>query len=136
RETDLGRAHLACLEQGRCVDRRRVFATGMSNGAFFASLLGCVAADRLAAVAPVSGGLDLRTCVPVRAVPVLVVHGRADRIVPAAMVHGARDWWARANGCGPAVEREGCTRYTRCAADVVYREGPPAHRWPRPAPAR
>ena len=103
---------------------------------FFASLLGCVAADRLAAVAPVWGGLDLRTCVPVRAVPVLVVYGRADRIVPAEMVHGARDWWARANGCGPAVEREGCTRYTRCAADVVYCEGPQAHRWPRSATAR
>src|SRR5439155_24934416 len=108
----------------RCVDRRRVFATGMSNGAFFASLLGCVAADRLAAVAPVSGGLDLRTCVPVRAVPVLVVYGRADRIVPAEMVHGARDWWARANGCGPAVEREGCTRYSGCAADVSSARAP------------
>ena len=136
RDTDFVRALLDGLERERCVDRRRVFATGMSNGAFFASLLGCVAADRLAAVAPVSGGLDLRTCVPVRAVPVLVVYGRADRIVPAEMVHGARDWWARANGCGPAVEREGCTRYTRCAADVVYCEGPQAHRWPRSATAR
>jgi len=136
RDTDFVRALLDGLERERCVDRRRVFATGMSNGAFFASLLGCVAADRLAAVAPVSGGLDLRTCVPVRAVPVLVVYGRADRIVPAEMVHGARDWWARANGCGPAVEREGCTRYIRCAADVVYCEGPQAHRWPRSATAR
>jgi hypothetical protein len=52
------------------------------------------------------------------------------------MVHGARDWWALANGCGPAVERDGCTRYTRCAADVVYCEGPQAHRWPRSATAR
>ena len=136
RDAGFVRRLLDRFEQERCVDRRRVFATGMSNGAFFANLLGCVAADRLAAVAPVAGGLDLRTCAPVRAVPVLVVYGRADRIVPAEMVHGARDWWARANGCGPAVEREGCTRYSGCAADVVFCEGAQGHRWPRSATAR
>src|SRR5207249_1247146 len=40
RDTDFVRALLDGLERERCVDRRRVFATGMSNGAFFASLLG------------------------------------------------------------------------------------------------
>src|SRR5439155_599958 len=132
RDAGFVRRLLDRFEQERCVDRRRVFATGMSNGAFFASLLGCVAADRLAAVAPVAGGLDLRACAPVRPVPILFVYGRADRIVRAEMVHGARDWWARADGCGAAVERDGCTRYTACAADVIFCEGPQAHRWPAP----
>ena len=136
RDAGFVRTLLDRFEQERCVDRRRVFATGMSNGAFFASLLGCVAADRLAAVAPVAGGLDLRACAPVRPVPILFVYGRADRIVRAEMVHGARDWWARADGCGAAVERDGCTRYTACAADVVFCEGPQAHRWPRSATPR
>ena len=136
RDAGFVRRLLDRFEQERCVDRRRVFATGMSNGAFFASLLGCVAADRLAAVAPVAGGLDLRACAPVRPVPILFVYGRADRIVRAEMVHGARDWWARADGCGAAVERDGCTRYTACAADVVFCEGPQAHRWPRSATPR
>jgi len=136
RDAGFVRRLLDRFEQERCVDRRRVFATGMSNGAFFASLLGCVAADRLAAVAPVAGGLDLRACAPVRPVPILFVYGRADRIVRAEMVHGARDWWARADGCGAAVERDGCTRYTACAADVIFCEGPQAHRWPRSATPR
>ena len=136
RDAGFVRTLLDRFEQERCVDRRRVFATGMSNGAFFASLLGCVAADRLAAVAPVAGGLDLRACAPVRPVPILFVYGRADRIVRAEMVHGARDWWARADGCGAAVERDGCTRYTACAADVIFCEGPQAHRWPRSATPR
>ena len=113
RDAGFVRRLLDRFEQERCVDRRRVFATGMSNGAFFASLLGCVAADRLAAVAPVAGGLDLRACAPVRPVPILFVYGRADRIVRAEMVHGARDWWARADGCGAAVERDGCTATRR-----------------------
>ena len=136
RDADFVRTLLDGLERERCIDRRRVFATGMSNGAFFASLLGCVAADRVAAVAPVAGGLDLRTCAPVRPVPVLFVYGRSDRVVRAELVHGARDWWARADGCGAPVERDGCTRYTRCIADVVYCEGPQGHRWPRSATAR
>ena len=136
RDADFVRALLDGLERERCIDRRRVFATGMSNGAFFANLLACVAADRLAAVAPVAGGLDLRACPPARPVPVLFVYGRADRIVRPELVHGARDWWARTNGCGPPLERDGCTRYTRCAAEVVYCEGPQGHRWPRSTTAR
>ena len=46
RDAGFVRTLLDRFEQERCVDRRRVFATGMSNGVFFASLLGCVAADR------------------------------------------------------------------------------------------
>jgi hypothetical protein len=43
----LRRARPRRLEHERCLDRRRVFATGMSNGGFFANLLGCRLADRL-----------------------------------------------------------------------------------------
>jgi polyhydroxybutyrate depolymerase len=136
RDADFVRALLDELERERCVDRRRVFATGMSNGGFFASLLGCLLADRLAAVAPVAGAMDLRGCAPSRPVPVLLMHGRADRVVGAALVQSGRDWWRRADGCGAAVEREGCTRYGSCAAEVVYCEGPQAHRWPSDATAR
>jgi len=67
---------------------------------------------------------------------VLLIYGSADRVVSAEMVHGGRDWWARADGCRAPVERDGCTHYTGCAADVVYCEGPQAHRWPRSASAR
>jgi polyhydroxybutyrate depolymerase len=65
------------------VDPRRVFATGMSNGAMMAYRLGCELAGRIAAVAAVSGALMVSPCRPARPVSVLAVHGTADRIVPA-----------------------------------------------------
>jgi len=108
----------------------------MSNGGFFTNLLGCALADRLAAIAPVAGALALARCTPARPVPVLLVHGRSDRIVRPELVRGARDWWAGIDGCGNPVERDGCAQYAGCAADVVYCEGPQAHRWPSDATER
>src|SRR5262249_19566013 len=58
-DRDFLRALIDELERERCIDRRRVYATGMSNGGFLASLLGCQLPDQLAAVAPVAGALDL-----------------------------------------------------------------------------
>ena len=135
-DVDFVRALLDRLEAERCVDRRRVFATGMSNGGFFANLLGCALAARIAAIAPVAGALDLGACVPARPVPVLLLYGRADRVVSAALIVAARGWWARANGCGTATTDGGCEHYTGCSADVVYCEGPEAHRWPAGATER
>ena len=129
------RALLDELERDRCIDRRRVFATGMSNGGFFASLLGCTLADRLAAVAAVAGAMPLGDCRPARAVPVLLIHGSADRVVEPATVRAARAWWAHADGCD-GTDGDGCVRGTGCAADVIECEGPEAHRWPADATAR
>jgi polyhydroxybutyrate depolymerase len=41
------------LEANACVDRKRIYASGCSNGAGFAYKLACDAADVIAAVAPV-----------------------------------------------------------------------------------
>jgi polyhydroxybutyrate depolymerase len=136
RDVTFVRAILDTLEAERCVDRRRVFATGMSNGGFFANLLGCALADRIAAVAPVAGALPLGSCVPARPVPILLIHGRADPVVAPAMARAARDWWAPADGCRGRVEYDGCERFTGCAAAVVYCEGSQAHTWPSDATAR
>src|SRR5439155_1510641 len=126
RDVDFVRAVLDRLEYERCVDRRRIFATGMSNGGFFANLLGCTLAERLAAIAPVAGALDLGSCVPARPMPVLLLYGRADRVVPAALIAAARAWWARADHCATAAADGDCEHYTGCAADLVYCEGPQA----------
>ncbi len=134
RDVDFIRALLDVLEEGRCIDRRRLFATGMSNGGFFANLLGCALADRLTAVAPVAGALALPGCTPAAPMPVLLVYGRADRVVPAELIAGARRWWAGVDGCGAPLERDGCLRYAEC--DLVYCEGPQGHRWPADATAR
>ena len=61
----------------------RVFATGMSAGAFMATRLACERADLVAAIAPVSGTLGVGfPCAPSRPVSVLQVHGTADATVP------------------------------------------------------
>ncbi len=45
------------LETTLCIDRDRVFATGISNGGMFVHRLGCDMPDRFAAIAPVAGTL-------------------------------------------------------------------------------
>jgi polyhydroxybutyrate depolymerase len=69
------------VEHDLCVDRTRVYVTGYSNGAFMTSTLGCVMADRLAAIAPVAGARFDAGCAPDRPLPVLAFHGTADPIV-------------------------------------------------------
>lgn len=76
---DVGRA--------QAVDAQRIYATGMSNGAIFSHYLGLKLADRLAAIAPVSGGVSVQAAAnfhPAQALPVLMVQGTADPIVPYA----------------------------------------------------
>jgi polyhydroxybutyrate depolymerase len=76
------RALLDTLEEKLCVDPRRVYAMGMSNGGFFSHRLACELSDRIAAVAPVAGVLGLPSCTPARPVPVMHFHGTADPLVP------------------------------------------------------
>ena len=66
------------VEQALCVDTRRVFVAGYSQGAFLASSLVCLYADRIAAVAAVAGIRDgAPGCRPTQRSTV-VVHGTAD----------------------------------------------------------
>ena len=67
-----------------CIDRTRVYVTGMSNGGFLAHRVACEASDFVAAIAPVAGvlGIDEADCTPTRPVPVMHFHGTADIIVP------------------------------------------------------
>jgi polyhydroxybutyrate depolymerase len=61
----------------------RVFATGMSAGAFMATRLACQRADVVAAIAPVAGSLGSGVpCAPSRPVSVMETHGTADPVVP------------------------------------------------------
>ncbi len=78
------RALLDDLEQRYTVDRRRIYATGLSNGGMMCYRLAAELSDRIAAIAPVGGTLCLNRdqCQPVRPVPILHVHGLADWIVP------------------------------------------------------
>ncbi len=66
------------VERTLCVDTRRVFLTGYSQGAFMTSTLACVLADRIAAVATIAGIRDPAGCRPTRPVPVIAFHGTDD----------------------------------------------------------
>src|SRR5690606_20552243 len=63
------------VEAELCIDTSRVYATGLSNGAFMSSVLACSMADRFVAVAPVAGVIHPEGCEPSRPVPVLAIHG-------------------------------------------------------------
>jgi polyhydroxybutyrate depolymerase len=128
---------LALVEGQYCIDPRRVYATGMSNGGFLSHRLACAMADTFAAVAPVSGvlGIPPETCTPSRPVPILHFHGTADNVVPydggpAAKllppiqfrsVAATLNFWRTTDAClgpGTVVYAQGdatCVDYTDCA---------------------
>lgn len=69
------------------IDRARVFATGISNGAFMSHRLAAEASDTVAAVAPVVGGMAPaigQTFAPKFPVSVLIIQGDADPLIPIA----------------------------------------------------
>lgn len=68
-------------EKTLCLDERRIFVTGLSNGAFMTSAVACKYADRIAAAAPVAGISDIKGCSFARPVPVIAFHGTADPFV-------------------------------------------------------
>ena len=63
------------------VDKRRVFVTGISNGGMMAHKLGCQIADKIAAIAPVAGALNVPDCKPSEPVAVVIFHGTEDKHV-------------------------------------------------------
>ena len=81
------------VEQRLCVDTHRIYAAGFSNGGGMTGLLACRLSGRIAAFAAVSGQFffPVGGCHPGRAVPVLEVHGTADRIVPYMGVPASQD---------------------------------------------
>lgn len=76
-------ALLDALEETYCIDERRIFSTGMSNGGFLSYRLACERSDRFAAIASVTGvlGLEPTACDPGRPIPVLHIHGTSDNLV-------------------------------------------------------
>lgn len=130
RDIAFTKALLDQLEKDLCIDRSRVYSTGFSNGAFFSHILGCVLADRIAAIAPVSGGHITVPCSPARPVPVLLYHGTADELIPVQRARQARDQWVTIDRCDEPTK--GVCEVYGCAAgtEVRYCEVPLGHTWP------
>ena len=133
------------LESKLCVDPRRVFAMGLSNGAFMAHRLGCELSDRIAGIGAVAGVIGIDTCTPSRPVAVFHVHGTSDLVIPynggginnSEPVATTMNRWATNNGCSSGttiVYDHGdatCIRRNGCAADVeLCTIDGGGHQWP------
>lgn len=139
-----------------CIDPARVYATGMSNGALFTSVLICELGDFIAAAVSVAGVTHEESCDPPRPVPYLAFHGTDDTTVPfrgggettlsgsdggtffeQVMPDEFREF-ADDFGCAESTdsvvsESVTLTAYTGCAADVemgFYTIDGGGHTWP------
>ncbi|MFV0316724.1 MAG: alpha/beta hydrolase family esterase [Microthrixaceae bacterium] len=88
-----------------CIDRSRVYVTGLSFGAAMTSMLMCMRPNTFAAAAPVAGMLDLCGATE-RKVPFVTFHGTADWILPFPLFQNTPAGVAAKYGCegGPSVE--------------------------------
>lgn len=128
------------LAERTCVDRSRVYATGMSSGGFMSSALACLRGDVFAAVAPVAGSIfPGDACAASPAVPFMTFHGTDDATVGFEQfgIAGIAADWAAHNGCGtePAEEQIGNVTVVRypCEVDaetVLYVAEGGGHSWP------
>lgn len=78
-------AVLHAIEARYKVDRQRIAATGLSNGALLTELLGCSLAANLTLIAPVEGQLPVSVserCRPSEPISVYEVHGTDDQAIP------------------------------------------------------
>jgi polyhydroxybutyrate depolymerase len=71
------------------IDTRRVYLVGLSNGAMMAYRVAVEIPDRIAAVISVSGTLAIDNFDAARDIPVLIIHGTADKNIPIAGGKGA-----------------------------------------------
>lgn len=146
------------LVKAGTADPRRLYLTGISNGAYFSNALALEYGDRVAAIAPVAGTIlkpVARAAKPKRAVPVCYWHGTEDRVVgydgtdfisKREVSLGAEDcvkWWAEKNGCAkePLVEKlenkaadDGTTverwTYAGDAPVIFHKISGGGHTWP------
>lgn len=125
------------VEHDYRIDAKRVFVTGLSNGAVMAYRVGCEIPDRVLAIASVSGTMGIADCHPSRPISVLEMHGTDDTSIPyAGGVDDAgvtdpavetviKDWAAR-DGCvgTPSQTQSGITKtslWSTCNAGTTVR---------------
>lgn len=122
------------------VDLGRVYATGLSNGAYMSYRLACGAADLFTAVAPGAGAIgtndigggtnpasDFTTCEPTKPVSILDMHGTADPLIPYSLQAPSLAHFATKDQCGTTAAPAGnlpnagdttCVSYANCAGGV------------------
>ena len=122
-----------------CIDEKRVFLTGHSDGGTVAMALAFMAGTKHipSAIAPSAAGISSQDLYDRKCpdpLPVMVMHSANDHLFPK---YGAESsgWWAACNECDPIPEKmdNGCIAYSGCAKGVKtwYCEGNKPHaQWP------
>lgn len=124
------RAIIENLTDEACIDARRVYSSGCSNGGAMSYRLACEAADVIAAVAPVDfdcvvGG-QCSDCAPVRPITEVQFRGTNDQLVPyegnGGFFLGAQGnlaTWGEINECSgeqaPLSGLDGCESFSTCS---------------------
>lgn len=146
------RALVADVQSKYDIDPKRIYATGMSNGAMLSYRLACEASDLFAAVAPVAGTLNDPGCNPSQPVSIIHFHGTQDTHVPYnggtgpdslvdvsfASVKDTIDFWLNADQCERELRSESFEEfqhdtYSDCAdgtAVELYTIIGGKHAWP------
>ena len=117
-----------------CVDGKRIYTNGFSNGGMISQMLACKMGDVFAAGSPMGSTLTISQseCKPSRPIPLLLINGTEDPLVGyrAPSLAGGlaftadTSFWAKQNGCTGEPEmyvQKGqvtCQRYTQCSAAV------------------
>ncbi|HVZ31446.1 MAG TPA: PHB depolymerase family esterase [Polyangiaceae bacterium] len=117
-----------------CVDEKRIYTTGFSNGGMMSQFLACKMADVFAAATPMGSTLtiDPAQCNPSRPIPMFLINGTADPLVGydqpsfAGGISVVDDvkFWATKNMCTGEPEqylqqgKTTCKVYKQCAAGV------------------
>jgi len=128
------------IEKKWCIDKKRIFLTGHSDGGTVAMGIAFLAGTKHipAAIAPSAVGIrgaDLKEQSCPGPLPVMVMHSSRDTHFPG---YGKEtiQWWAACNGCdtaGPVRDGDGCVTYASCKNNVTtrYCEGTGTHpEWP------
>jgi len=158
RSDDVGfiSALIDSLVQSGAADPRRAYVTGMSNGGMMSYKIAIALPGKVAAVAVVSGAMFGDEAPPAAPMPILVMHGVKDQIVPYAggpspvrfvanaqalpfqPVEKSVDFWVKANGCttAPVASPAGEVQtkdWTGCKGGsevLFYRLASATHSWP------
>jgi polyhydroxybutyrate depolymerase len=128
-DVGLMKAIAMTLMDSGCIDSKRIYGTGLSNGGAMSFALACDAADVFAATAPASMGGGAHKCMPARPISVIMFRGKSDNTVPYGGVNaagynltGAEADFAEfkgINGCTgePMMTHDGlCKTYYPCKA--------------------
>jgi polyhydroxybutyrate depolymerase len=132
-DVGLIRAVVARVSASLCIDSKRVYLSGHSNGAIMSFVMGCQAADIFAAIAPVCGVTPdpaFTPCHPSRPLPVAMIRAKSDTAVPydgsgsgATRFESAQedvDVWKALDQCANtslvASHNGVCQTYTQCAS--------------------